>query len=587
MNRFVFGLLCAAAMLAVPSVRALDIVTGGRARAAVLVDPQATASAEKAAEEFIAYVEQMTGQKLARIDRPDTAWRTIRIGAPGKFTRSDEIVVFVNRRGELEITGEGTRGPVYAVYKFLETFGVRYWSPWRETVPELKSITVPNSFKLNQVPAFESRNGWSVSDCGYDKSIGVWKMKMGQNAHVPKGFGTPHVVNISETMTRKYLKADKYFAEHPEWYALVGGERKPTQICQSNPEAIEALIAEVRAELVANSNCTSISLASDDNDKFCRCDGCRKILAQDDCGDTALELHVANQVARAIARDYPRAKVSILAYWTKERPPRKMKIEPNVEVGMALGRNYAFPVTQSRDWMEKADGWARAADSRIYIWDYYANFRNFHEPRPDAINIVPNVRHYHSRGFLGASAQLSIGTFSLFGEMKAYLWSQAIWNPQVDADKIFDEFITANYGKGAGQVRQYWDLMVDALKKAEAPSMGNYGSNYEQWFTPEMMFTSWNLVNEALRLTEGDPLANRQCEYLLVAVINDFVLRWDKAEIGKRLKDAELAVPIVSRPALVRQLDEICRKYRYPSYWSEQIGWDIRMNDWREKYKEE
>ena len=140
MNRLAFYALCAAATLLVPSARAFNIVANGRAQAAVLVDPQATESAAKAADELIVYVEKMTGQKLRRIDRPNTAWKTIRIGAPAKFSKSDEIAVFVNRRGELEITGEGTRGPVYAVFKFLETFGVRYWSPWRETVPEVKSL---------------------------------------------------------------------------------------------------------------------------------------------------------------------------------------------------------------------------------------------------------------------------------------------------------------------------------------------------------------------------------------------------------------------------------------------------------------
>ena len=105
---------CAAICLLASPAGAFDIVRDGRAAAVVVVDEKAPASAAKAASEFAAYVGKITGARLEVADAPVAGMATIRVGAPCAAKGTDAISVFVNRKGELEITGREPRGPVYA-----------------------------------------------------------------------------------------------------------------------------------------------------------------------------------------------------------------------------------------------------------------------------------------------------------------------------------------------------------------------------------------------------------------------------------------------------------------------------------------
>ena len=593
------------------------IAKGGQAAAVIVIDEAAPFSAQKAASELARYVMAMTGARMPVTNAPVAGLATIRVGAPTPDDGMDEIDLSVTPDGELSLTGGGSRAPVYAVYKFLETLGVRYWSPWRETVPESKDLSVPGDFRLRYRPPFAWRSGWSLSDCGNWEASFAWRFKVGHNSLNRKEYGGHYQYSNSESMTFRWLNPktivdppkrtggdieidpdfDKMVSElkddigevrqsrfitHPDWYALVGGQRVPHQICATSKDGLGELVAEVRAYLKANPGIQYVSLVSNDNDQFCRCAGCVALRKELDGGNMALEASVANHVARALADEFPSVKFTILAYWTKERAPKRLLLEPNVSVCLAMGHPQNLPVTKCAVWREKAEEWERLAPGRISIWDYYAGFNNFNEPRADFFNIGETMRYYRDHGYMGVSAQLALGRTANFGELKAYLWAQMAWNPDQDESKIIDEYIDANYGAGAPFVREYWGQNLRLMRETECVKMGMYGMNYDAWYKAPEMLRAWELIHKALDATKGDKAAHEQCEILYVSILGDFLLRWKRQDIDAALKRRPDLMPRPDRAAILAECEALVAKYR-PGYWSEKLSWADQFEKFRQE----
>lgn len=77
----------------------------------------------------------------------------------------------------------------------------------------------------------------------------------------------------------KLLPPEKYFDEHPEYFAEVDGARlrEKTQLCLSNPEVLELVTARVLDELRKQPDAGIFSVSQDDNYNGCTCERCRAI----------------------------------------------------------------------------------------------------------------------------------------------------------------------------------------------------------------------------------------------------------------------------------------------------------------------
>ena len=50
-----------------------------------------------------------------------------------------------------------------------------------------------------------------------------------------------------------------------------------------------------------------------------------------------------------------------------------------------------------------------------------------------------------------------------------YLTAKFLWNPNYDAEQAIDEFLEGYYGKAAGPIRAYLDLLHDRVEAREHP----------------------------------------------------------------------------------------------------------------------
>ena len=105
--------------------------------------------------------------------------------------------------------------------------------------------------------------------------------------------------------------------------------------------------------------------------------------------------------------------------------------------------------------------WGKMSND-ILIWDYNIQFANPISPFPNLHTIGPNIKFYVENN-VNALFMQATGNKAEFGQLRSYLITQLMWNPQRDADEIINEFLVGYYGDASNYVRSYIDTMKEAL----------------------------------------------------------------------------------------------------------------------------
>ena len=140
---------------------------------------------------------------------------------------------------------------------------------------------------------------------------------------------------------------------HPEYYALVSGERNwehfdgkhGAQPCTSNPEVISVTTEYVRRFFKEHPDYDAFSISLNDGHGFCECDRCRRLdsgaimnaAADPESGKagrmpviTDRILTFANQVAAGLAQTNPDKKLILFAYGPYKQPSTGVRPAANV-----------------------------------------------------------------------------------------------------------------------------------------------------------------------------------------------------------------------------------------------------------------
>ncbi len=138
-----------------------------------------------------------------------------RLRLPGETGKPDGAVT--DKKETLEIWGLDERGSFNAVCGYLRKLGARWYLPGElgEVMPEMKSIPLAQ-IDETVMPDFPLRQfNFRFSVAGYDTSM--WAMRLGT-----RNDERLQVAHGMSGMTNN----EKVFAEHPEWFALYGGNAR-------------------------------------------------------------------------------------------------------------------------------------------------------------------------------------------------------------------------------------------------------------------------------------------------------------------------------------------------------------------------
>ncbi|WP_462377428.1 DUF4838 domain-containing protein, partial [Rikenella microfusus] len=237
----------------------------------VIVKPAAaTATEAKAASELQKYLFEISGAELPVVsDTAPPTDREILIGITNRL-RDDSLARFgedgfvIRTDGKrLAIYGGPRHGALYGVYTLLEKyFGCRKYTAEPVAVPHTAKLRIGVPLDDEQIPQITSRYTYTMP---YDSLYLDWhKLNHELDCRISE-FGL--FVHTFNTL----LPPEKYYAQHPEYYAMVKGRRVATQPCLSNPQVLEIVCDELSRRIAANPEAKYWSVSANDNYGYCTC----------------------------------------------------------------------------------------------------------------------------------------------------------------------------------------------------------------------------------------------------------------------------------------------------------------------------
>lgn len=476
------------------TAKEIVLVENGKAHHKIVLPAEATPAEKRAAAVLKDYLGKISGATPAQIS--ENAYRegdaAIFIGntghaekfGPGKIKGEGFLIATDDQH--LYIRGGSGKGVVYGVYTLLEKyFGCRKYAAAPAFVPSKKTMGIPAQLNDLQEPQFVYRETYYPAPL--DAEYLEWH-KLHRFEDLWGLWGHSFF---------KLVPPKEYFSTHPEYYALVNGKRRATQLCLSNEQVFKIAVDYFRKAIADNPDALYWSISPEDGAGYCTCDQCA--LADKEEGSHAGSLI---RFVNRVAAQFPAQKFTTLAYTYTLQPPARTKPASNVVIMLSsidAYRNQPLAEAPSAASFRNAlAGWKRIAEN-IFVWDYTTQFTNYLAPFPDYFLLQKNLQYFADNGVTGVFSQGSGGTYSDMAEMNAYVQAKSLWQPEASADTAFSDFLNGYYGPAAPFIKKYLDALARNLQSSKAP-LDIYGSpvnDRNSYLSPAFIDEYSSLLDEA------------------------------------------------------------------------------------------
>jgi hypothetical protein len=495
----------------------------------IVVDAQATESERYAAEEFQSHFAKAGDLTLPIVEPAENAKRHIYIGGgetlqgplPGFRLEDFGPEDFRIKIGDdfIAIAGGRPRGTLYGVYTFLEDYlGVRFLTHDHTSVPPLGQWRRVGPVDRFYRPPLAFR--WSAYKENDKYPEFAARRRVNTVSDNPKLGGKTGYVLINHTFGRQ-IPSEKYGKDHPEYYCEIDGVRRGevdndwfgNEPCLSNPDVLRIVTDAALKELEDRPDAQNISVSQNDNDHYCRCAACARIDEREGTPMGSV-LSFVNDVADKIAKKHPDVRVGTLSYWYSRKPPMRLKPRPNVQIQLcSIECCLIHPINDPNcaknvQFCEDLSRWSEICD-KISIWNYNTNFQDYTLPCPNLRVIESNIRHFvanNSKGvFMQAAYNAQGGEFS---DLRNYVISGLLWDPNRSGDELIDEFLRLHYGRAADPIRRYINRLHDQAEASELhPNC--FGSAKDYGVDKSFAESAVAAFEEALALAESEEIQSR------------------------------------------------------------------------------
>ncbi len=479
----------------------VNLVENGASEYVVVIPEDADNPTQFAAAELVEFIRQATGVTLTTV--PDTglsfdgSQKYISLAETNLLEKAG-ITITKDALGEsgyvlktvgnslfiAAIMADTFSGTVYGVYDFLEqSIGFKTYAA--DEIVYDKMDTVPlYVFDKTFRPSIDLRMlayRKVMSDRATSYRLGL----LGSNSDVWSTF--------THTLISTYLPAEKYAAEHPDWYA-----NNNQQLCLTNEGMLQELILQVENQLVKYPETTKVMLGHEDNNAVCQCDNCLAVAQKYGGAYSGVELELTIKVAQEVDKwaeaNYPGRKISyaFFAYgptlnapvtydeatdsFTKNCPDTV--IPDNVGVLIApIAMNFSKAPEEAENMSSyvQMKGWNYLFGGKnISIWHYslnaYSYFFNHN-------NFGVSEAYYKFYAENGTSYIYDQGNYDsnicTFEDMRIFVQSQLMWDCNQSYEELAEEFMDQYYGAGAEGIKKYYNALrahYHELEKRDAVS---------------------------------------------------------------------------------------------------------------------
>jgi len=378
----------------------------------------------------------------------------------------------------LWIISNGEEGLVHGIYFYLDQLGARWFLPnenWT-IIPKRKNVAL----KVDRLvaPAFKSRDfagtgGYgpaSVYDPKYDRE-GRLQFRIRQEDWKRRNlFGGEFRLDghAGESFN---LENKEFLVAHPEYLASVDGKREWSitgKLDPTNPDAVKMWtdysLKKFRAARKASPDSPysfAVSVDPADGGGFCNSAECRAMFQTKGESDQVFYsnqvFYMANEVAKAVKKEFPDGYVSLYAYADHSAPP-SFDLEPNVYVVIIpYGFNYSGlqPNEFIKAWGEKT--------SRISLYDYWSiPDWSWDQPNFNYLTVPKEKLGYWNKNNVEGFASESTHGAGAMG-IGWYLASHIMWNPDADQDAILADFYTNSFGPAAPPMKRMLERWANSF----------------------------------------------------------------------------------------------------------------------------
>lgn len=462
----------------VAHAEAVRLAAGGQALMPVVIAPDASERVQAAAADLAEYLGRIAGAQFEITTGDDeagivlgTAAQFPALAAEADFASDDPL-----RREEYILRAEGSRLALigateiaveHAVWDLLYRLGYRQYFPgerW-EIVPSTPELSIDVDERA--APAYHARRiwyGYGTWDYNAEPSA-RWCLR--NRARSGMELSTGHAYdNIIRANAAE-------FTAHPEYYALVNGERRLAGVvdgsgnikfCISNPGLRELVVQHALRFFEQNPDADSISMDPSDGANWCECEPCAQMGS---ISDRALTL--ANEVAEAITQRYGDKYVGMYAY-NMHSPPPSIRVHPHVIISVAtsfIRGGYTLD--------QLIEGW-RAQGATLGIREYLGvNVWDRDLPgrgRGSDLNYVTTtIPRFHEQGarFYSAESSDNWGPNGL----GYFIAARTLWDLDEAGrrEELVARFLSDCFGSAAEPMRTYYELIDGANKPLLCPDL--------------------------------------------------------------------------------------------------------------------
>lgn len=478
-NLFVFIILTT--VLLAGCSPANKLTSDGKSEYKIFISKDALKPEHYAAGELQKYIEKISGAVLPIVHEAKPDDKLIYVGfkgAPESLLKDlktadfgKEEYIIRTAGNSVLIAGGGPRGTLYGVMGYLsDHLGCRWYTREVTKIPEQKTITI-GKIEDRQKPVMEARQ------ISYREAYNVeWSVHNRINSNLmPDSVGSGNIAYPFVHTFYALVAPEKYGKTHPEYFSEIDGVRviKETnmggQLCLTNPEVVKIATATVFEWIKTHPEASVYTVDQNDGEGYCTCKNC-KALDEREGSQSGTLINFVNQIADSVAKVYPEVTLQTLAYAYTEVPPKTLKPADNVTIRLChydyCSAHKLGDCDDHKRYIERLDQWSKIA-KRITIWDYYTNFERYLLPFPNFETMKHDPKFYADRNAIGLFPEgnnVDDDGGGEFSELRAWVFSQLLWNPERDGQKLIDEFVENVFGEASPYVSQYIKLLHDQVK---------------------------------------------------------------------------------------------------------------------------
>lgn len=433
-------------------------IKDGKALLPIVADEK-NRQVKQAARFLQGLVFRMTGVKPAIVAKAQGA--AVRIATP--VPRSGAFAV-KTADGSILLTGHG----VYAVYDFAErVLGFRrYFNPERggDSVIKTKGLAIPPlDYADRPVYAFRSLHPYGIP------WMQQWKIgndcDAGMTVHAPHRWNTD--TNFNYRVTRPEI-----FERRED-----GQRGTSPMLCYGNPKTLETYLERIEEQCAGGRGSggifgsRNVIVSQWDGSLCCTCPHCTRL--KDVTGPSSgtyspvIWGEFTRKLSDAMKKSHPDFLISILPYNnTCDLPKGLVFTNGNVQAWLVTMPGLAMLKDDrvKRHEENLIRTWAKGTGKKVVNWHYFVYPAQF--TTAPFLYCKAMVSHWRDmRDFVEGTYMDSYNEKARRGELNAYVWFRALWNPEIDVDAIADEFAKRMFGAAAKEMREVIRMQEDGWNR--------------------------------------------------------------------------------------------------------------------------